>query len=92
MPTALHQLARRKVAAGELPELPPSRTFGGESKGSVCDVCESSIDRADSEIEVQCARPERSFLMHVTCFNAWSNVVFERNGQAIAADPAKQRC
>ena len=76
MAERLVELARGRIASGALPASVPERTFGGISAGGQCAVCEAAIPSKTLEIEV--ASSQGAFVMHPTCFAAWSSAAHER--------------
>jgi len=64
------------VAAGELPNRPPDRTWGGPSTDGECAICGAPLKREPVELELEFARNggdpgADSFHVHVPCFAAW---------------------
>jgi hypothetical protein len=72
----LRQLAKQRIASGELPCHPTARTWGSRGGGAQCSLCSRAI-RAD-EIEYEVAFPDtrghgdsRSVRFHLPCHAAW---------------------
>jgi hypothetical protein len=70
----LRGIARGRIERGDLPCLsPPLRMWGGYGSGRRCVVCDSVIESADVELEVEENVEGRVTLMsfHVVCQSIW---------------------
>ena len=72
----LQQMARQRIASGELPCHPEARTWGSRGAGAPCSLCTRTI-RAD-EVEYEVAFPDsrsqgdpRTVRFHLRCHAVW---------------------
>jgi hypothetical protein len=76
----LLELARARIASGQMPDSLYATSLGGPSIGNSCVVCLKAIAPGAPEIEVKWTKPgqkDRSLVMHPLCFSAWSRSVRE---------------
>ena len=80
----LRAQAREAMKAGNLPDQPPERMWGGPGSGESCAVCGKIVDKEDVELELQFTSGqgagEASYHVHGRCFAAWE--LERRNGSS----------
>lgn len=79
--SALRQKAREAIHGGQIPGIPPERTWGGPGGGSRCAICGLVVKRDEMEFELEFAGADvdsapMSYHVHIRCFAAWE---FERH-------------
>lgn len=69
---------RERVRNGTLPAEIEARTYGGQTSGATCAVCDERIPPHSMVIEVVLTtEPSRSLCMHPACHTAWLTTVRE---------------
>ena len=69
--TELRQIARLRIAAGQLPHSFPLRMWGGYGTGRSCSLCEKPIAEAEIEVEQVLDGKLQTFQFHVLCQSLW---------------------
>jgi hypothetical protein len=69
--TDLRQLARNRIANGQLPNAVPERMWGGKSSGHSCSLCDRPIRELELELEEQVDGKVQTFHFHVLCQSLW---------------------
>jgi hypothetical protein len=72
----IRALARRSLAAKEIPRHAPDRTWGGSGVGLPCTICRKPIPPAEMEYELQFRHDGATpgldrYHLHLRCFAAW---------------------
>lgn len=73
---ALKELARQRIATGELPCSPTAPTWGSRGSGAPCSLCKRPIGTEEIEYEVAAVDPRgiaeaTPVRFHLTCHAAW---------------------
>jgi len=73
---ALQELAKQRIASGELPCPPAARTWGSHGSGAPCSLCAGMIRADQIEYEVAVVDPRglvepRTLRFHLPCHLAW---------------------
>jgi hypothetical protein len=70
---ALRRIARKRIAAGQLPHEAPSRMWGGSGTDQPCALCDMPIssDEIEYEIEIASGSAVRTFVFHMVCQSVW---------------------
>ncbi|HEY7929875.1 MAG TPA: hypothetical protein VID71_07685 [Steroidobacteraceae bacterium] len=76
MDEELKQLAKQRIASGELPCLRTARTWGSHGSGATCSLCARPIQAHEIEYEVAAddcggAAEARTVRFHLRCHAAW---------------------
>jgi hypothetical protein len=83
----LKELAKRRIASGELPCPPAARTWGSRGSGAPCSLCARPIGTDEIEYEVaaidlrEAAEP-RTVRFHLPCHAAWQAECHSPHGGA----------
>lgn len=72
----LRRKALAALHAGNLPRVPPVRTWGGNGSGDLCPVCGHAIEPEEKELEFEFAaagteNAVRNLHLHIPCFAAF---------------------
>lgn len=69
----LRLVARERIEAGKLPNAVPSRMWGGKGAGKPCALCDTIIEREDTELEVEERLGDKleTFHFHILCQSLW---------------------
>ena len=69
----LHSRAREALLARTLPARSPDRIWGGIGSGANCCICRMSIEKDQTELELEFVPEDRSkssyFIVHLRCFS-----------------------
>jgi hypothetical protein len=73
---SLKQLAKQRIASGELPCPPAARTWGSRGSGAPCSLCARPIQPHEIEYEVAAlesreAAETRTVRFHLRCHAVW---------------------
>lgn len=73
---ALKELAKQRIASGELPCTPTARTWGSRGSGAPCSLCTRPIRSDEVEYEVAAVDPRGATELptvrfHLHCHAAW---------------------
>jgi hypothetical protein len=69
--TDLRQLARDRIAKGQLPSAVPERMWGGKGSGRSCSLCDKPIGEMELEVEEHIDGKIQTFHFHVLCQSLW---------------------
>lgn len=67
----LRQLARERIANGQLPSAVPERMWGGKGSGRSCSLCDAPIRDVELEVEERINDTIQTFHFHVLCQSLW---------------------
>jgi len=69
----LRLLARSHIQDGTLPDVLPSRTWGGNGNGDPCAVCGKFIPDTEMEYEIEGGQDgnRRTYHLHFLCHAGW---------------------
>lgn len=66
----LREQARRHIADGRLPSIPPRHTLAGSGSGCACAVCDQTISPQELEYEIETGNGGSQHF-HIACYTAW---------------------